>query len=81
MFQIDPWLIVIIIIGIIAFLAITVIFGIRAHRQQASAGREELVGKIAETSTALEPKGTVSIQGERWTAISDTSTLGKSEKT
>lgn len=71
MFQIDPWLIIIGIIGIIAFLALTIIYGIRAHRQQIFAGKEELIGKIAEVYTVLEPKGIVYIQGERWAAISN----------
>ena len=71
MFQIDAWTIAIIIIGIAALLAITIIWGIRAHRHQVSAGREELVGKTAEVQTVMEPKGTVFIQGERWTAISE----------
>jgi len=70
-FQIDPWLIAIVAIGIVAFLAIAIIWGIRAHRHQISAGREELVGKIAEVKVALKPKGIVFIEGERWTAISE----------
>jgi len=70
-FRIDPWLIIVLIIGIIAFLALTIIYGIRAHRQQATAGREELIGKTAEAKTVIEPKGTVFIQGERWVAILD----------
>ena len=70
-FQMDPWLWATLIICIIAFIAITVNWGIRAHRQQISAGREELIGKTAEVDVALEPKGIVFIQGERWTAISE----------
>ena len=69
MFQIDPWLIAIVAIGIAVFLAVAVIWGIRAHRHQVSAGREELVGKTAEVKIALEPKGVVFIEGERWTAV------------
>ena len=73
MFQIipDPWVIIVIAILIVAFTVFVIIFGVRAHRQQASAGREELIGKIAEVSTVMEPKGTVFIQGERWAAILD----------
>jgi len=71
-FQVDLWLIVIVAICIIAFLAFAINRGIRAHRHQASAGREDLIGKTAEVKIALEPKGVVSIQGERWTAISET---------
>ena len=70
-FRVGPGLIAIIIIGIIVFLAIAIIWGIRAHQQQVLAGREELVGKTAEVKTVMEPKGTVFIQGERWTAISE----------
>ena len=70
-FQIDPWLIVIVVIGVIAFLAFTIIYGIRAHRRQVSAGREDLIGKVAEVNTVIDPKGTVFIEGERWVAISD----------
>ena len=70
-FQVDLWLVVLVVICIAAFLAVAIIWGIRAHRRQASAGREELVGKIAEVKIALEPKGVVFIQGERWTAISE----------
>ncbi len=70
-FQVDLWLIVVVAICIIAFFAFVVNRGIRAHHHQASAGREELIGKIAEVRIALEPKGIVFIQGERWTAISE----------
>ena len=79
-FQIDPWLIATLIICVIVFSAITIIWGIRAHRHQASAGREELVGKTAEVKIALEPKGTVFIQGERWTAISETGRVKPGEE-
>ncbi len=74
MFQmapLDPWLVVIVAMGIAVFLAFAIIWGIRAHRQQIFAGREELIGKTAEVRTVMKPKGTVFIQGERWTAISE----------
>ena len=87
MFQIDPswfhvdwWLIVVVAICIIAFVALVIYLGIRAHRRQASAGREDLVGKTAEVKLALEPKGVVSIQGERWTAISETGRVEPEEE-
>ncbi len=70
-FRIDPWLIAIIVICIVAFLAFAVQRSICAHRHQASAGREELIGKAAVVKIALEPEGTVFFKGERWTAISD----------
>jgi len=70
-FQIDPWLIATVIICVIAFLAASVIWGVRAHRHQISAGKEELVGRTAEVKIALAPKGIVFIDGERWTAVSE----------
>ncbi len=79
MFQLDPswfqvewWQIIIAAIIIIAFFALVINRGIRAHRHQASAGKEDLIGKTAEVKIALEPKGVVFIQGERWTAIAET---------
>ena len=80
MFQIAPWLVVIIVIGIAAFLAVAIILGIRAHRYQIAAGREELVGKTAEVLIALEPKGVVFIQGERWKAVSEKGRIESGEE-
>jgi len=64
-------LIVISAVIVIALLVFVIQRSIRAHQQQASAGREELVGKIATAVIPLEPKGVVLIEGERWTAILD----------
>ena len=75
MFQLgplSPWLIAIVVIAFVVFLAWSIIWGIRAHRQRILAGREDLVGKTAEVRVALEPKGTVFVEGEQWTAISET---------
>ncbi len=66
--QIDLWLIILVIVSVVAFLAFAVIYGIRAHRQQVFAGREELIGKVAEVTTEMEPKGMVRIEGEQWAA-------------
>jgi len=67
-------------ICIIAFVALVINRGIRAHRRQASAGRENLVGKTAEVKIALEPRGVVSVEGERWTAISETGRVEPEEE-
>jgi membrane-bound ClpP family serine protease len=76
----DVWLIVTLIICVIAFIAVTIIWGIRAHRRQVSAGREELIGKTAEVKVALEPKGTVFIEGEQWTAVSESGRMEPGEE-
>ena len=79
-FQISPWLIILAIISIIVFLVITIIWGILAHRRQISAGREDMVGRIAEVKVALTPKGTVFVEGEQWTAISETGRVEPGEE-
>ena len=71
----DTWLVVLIILGVIAFGAITVIWGIKAHRLKVEAGAEELVGRTAEVKTALSPKGTVFLEGELWTAVSESGNI------
>jgi len=77
---IDPWVIAVIAIGMVAFITVSVIWGIRAHRHQIAAGREELVGRTAEVVTALDPKGVVFIEGERWTAVSEGGRAGPGEE-
>jgi membrane-bound serine protease (ClpP class) len=67
----DPWLIVIISICAVALIFFVVQRVVRAHQKQVSAGREELVGRTAEVEVALDPKGIVLIEGERWAAISE----------
>ena len=68
---IDTWLIIVGIICVVVFLAVTIIWGIRAHHLRVSAGREDLIGKTAEVKVSLQPKGMVFVEGEQWTAISD----------
>jgi membrane-bound serine protease (ClpP class) len=69
--RVDPWIIWLIIISLIAFIAISIILGIRAHHKPVSAGREDLVGRTAVVDTALNPQGLVLVEGERWRAILD----------
>jgi len=71
LFSINPWTIIVIAIILVIFLVFVIIWSVKAHQKQVSAGREELIGKAAIVETVLKPKGTVLIQGERWTAISD----------
>ena len=72
MLYVDTWVIIVIAIIIVVFLVFVVIWSVRAHQRQVSAGREDLVGKTAVVEIALEPKGVVLVEGERWTAITDT---------
>ncbi len=79
-FVIDPWLIIVGIICVVVFLAVTIIWGTRAHRLKVAAGREDLIGKTAEVRVCLEPKGTVFVEGERWTAISESGRVEPGEE-
>jgi len=80
LFQTDPWLISIIVVIFAVLLAFAIIWGIRAHRQRIFAGREDLIGKTAEVKTPMEPKGTVFIEGESWTAISEAGRMEPGEE-
>ena len=79
-FQVDWWLIVVVAICIVVFIVFAINRGIRAHHRQVAAGREDLVGKIAEAKTTLEPRGIVSVQGERWTAVSESGLIKPEEE-
>ena len=66
--HIDLWVIILVIVVTVGFIALVIVYGIRAHQQQVSAGREELLGKVAEVTSTMEPKGMVRIEGEQWAA-------------
>ena len=68
---IEPWLLILLIVVVVASIVLVVWLSIRAHRGKVSAGKEELVGRTAVAETALSPRGTVQIEGERWTAIAE----------
>jgi membrane-bound serine protease (ClpP class) len=71
LFYVPTWMIVIIAVVVVAFLVFAIIWSVRAHHKKVSAGKEELVGKTAVVEIALEPKGVVLVEGERWTAIAE----------
>ncbi len=54
-----------------AFFAFVVAKALQAQRPQAKTGLDGLVGAPAVVRVALEPEGTVFLQGERWKAVSD----------
>ena len=74
--HISPVWLVLICIIIFVFIIFAVNRSIKAHRLRVSAGREELIGRTAEVREALEPKGVVFVDGERWAAVSE---LGRVE--
>jgi membrane-bound serine protease (ClpP class) len=68
---IDTWVLIVIIIAVVVFLYIAIVWGIRAHKKKVEAGKEGLVGETAVVEVALDPRGIVLVEGERWTAIVD----------
>ena len=68
-----------VIIGIIVFVLVAVLLGsqladvfqtLRAVLRRPATGKEAIKGKTAVTKTALEPEGTVLMDGELWKAVS-----------
>ncbi len=77
---IDPWLLALIIVIVVVCLYFVVLWSVRAHRRKISAGKEDLIGKTAVVLTALNPKGMVLVEGERWTAVIDKGLAGPEEE-
>ena len=67
-FEVNPWVMGIVIcsIAVIFMLVVTVI--IRSQRRPVNTGREGLIGQTAVVRVALDPKGTVFVEGETWNA-------------
>ena len=80
MFGVNPWLIAFVTILIGGFLVFVVNRVIKAHRRQASTGREELVDKTAIVRVALKPEGMVLFKGELWSAISESGRVEPGEE-
>ena len=78
--KVDPGLIAAVAIIITAFLVFVVYRVIRAHRRQATTGREALIGKTAVVKVVLDPEGTIFFKGERWTAISESGQVKPGEE-
>jgi len=70
-FRVDPWLIALVVVIFAGFFAFVIGRVVRAHRKQATTGREELAGKTAVARTPLDPDGLVFFKGERWEAVSE----------
>jgi membrane-bound serine protease (ClpP class) len=69
--EVSKGLIVGVAISISLFSVFVVGSIIRSQRRLKATGSEGMIGKIAVVKTPLSPQGTVTIQGELWTAISE----------
>jgi membrane-bound serine protease (ClpP class) len=64
------WLLALLIILVGGFIALAVYLTVRTYHRQATTGKEDLNGKIAEVRETLDPEGEVIYQGDLWTARS-----------
>jgi len=69
--DIDWWVIALVAVVITAIFVFVVGAIIRSQRRRPVSGKEGLVGQVAVAQTALDPKGMVMVEGERWTAKTD----------
>jgi len=67
----DLWVFILLSVIVVIFVVFVVVRVVQVHRRRISAGREDLLGKTAEVKRALQPRGTVFVQGEHWTAVSE----------
>ena len=80
MFQVDWWLIGLVVVLIAGFVAFAAFKVAGSMRRQATTGREDLIGKKALVRQRLDPEGTVIYKGELWTAISNSGTIDAGEE-
>lgn len=77
--QVDRGLIATVAVLVAGFVAFAVWRVVKAHRRQAATGREELVGRAAVVRETLNPEGTVFLEGERWSAHSESGPISPGE--
>ena len=78
--DVPVWLYVILGILAVAFIAFAAYMAVLTHRNRVAAGKEDLIGSTAVVLTPLEPRGTVLVEGERWTAVLDAGTAQPEEE-
>ena len=71
LFEVNIGLIIVVAVLMAALFALVINRVIKAHRRQATTGREELIGKRSTVRTPLEPEGTIFHEGEIWRAVLD----------
>jgi len=73
-------LIAVVTIVMTVFVAFLIWAVVRGQRRQVATGAEGLIGAVAIVQTALAPKGTVLVEGERWTAKVDSGSVKPGEE-
>ncbi|MDY6833985.1 MAG: nodulation protein NfeD [Chloroflexota bacterium] len=70
-FEIDWWLIVIVVSLFTSIFVIVVWAVVRTMKMPVNTGVEGLVGQTGVVVSTLDPKGVISLQGENWNAVVD----------
>ena len=70
----------IIVIAVVLVIILVIWLTIKAHQGRVLAGREDLVGRTAVVEVPLAPRGVVLVEGERWTAISESGNVPPEEE-
>jgi membrane-bound serine protease (ClpP class) len=69
--DVNRGLIAVVVIVIAAFVIFIIGAIVRGQKRKVTTGEEGLVGKVAVALTDIEPKGTVLVEGEHWSAMVD----------
>ncbi|HBN09340.1 MAG TPA: serine protease [Cyanobacteria bacterium UBA8530] len=67
-------------ISVAAFFFFAIGMGLRAHRGKITTGKEGLTERRGEARTDLSPKGLVFLNGELWSAVSESGNIAKGEE-
>jgi membrane-bound serine protease (ClpP class) len=66
--QVDPGIIVVTTVVLVAFVGFLIWATVRGQRRKVATGKEGMIGQIAIVKAELNPRGKVLIDGELWTA-------------
>jgi membrane-bound serine protease (ClpP class) len=69
--RVSPWLVGVATVGVATFFLFIVRAALRVRHLPVVTGRESLLGQEGVATTDLQPRGTVRIGGEDWSAISE----------
>ena len=78
--QINPVLIVFVVVIIAAFFIFVLGAIIQGQKRRSVTGGEAMIGQVATATTELNPKGTVMIDGENWSAIMENGSAQPNEE-
>lgn len=70
-FEVNPWVMAVVITAIALVFILLVVVIIRAQRRPVNTGREGMIGQTAVVRSPLDPTGTVFVEGEIWNASAE----------